>query len=89
MDNILVTFNRFDQVKLLTTKNVKYLSAPPGTNLDPRGVWQVSAAVDGELLLVKNNIVIKIPTSDVLKVVEYDLSKMTQQFGNMLGKDNG
>jgi hypothetical protein len=89
MDNILVTFNRFDQVKLLTTKNVKYLSAPPGTSLDPKGVWQVSAAVDGELLLIKNNIVIKIPTSDVLKVVEYNLSKMTQQFGNMLGKDNG
>jgi hypothetical protein len=79
-----IRYNRFDQVKILTTKNVKYLSALPGSKIEPKGVWQVSGAVAGELLLVKNNAVIRIPPSDVLKIIEYDITSMTGKFGRFM-----
>ena len=86
MDN-KITLKRFDQVRILTTKNVSYLSATPGSTVSPKGLWQVSGSVDGDLLLVKNNIVIRIPPTDVLKVIEYDLKILTGKFGKFL--ENG
>ena len=82
-----ITFKRFDQVRIITTKNVHYLSAPPGTEISPKGIWQVSGAVADELLLIKNNIVIRIPPSDVLKVIEYDLSILTEKFGRFMNNE--
>ena len=68
---------RFDQVMLLTTKNVSYLSAPPGTELSPKGVWSVTAVVgNNELLLVKNKTTIKIPHTDVKIVAKHDLTQV-------------
>lgn len=82
-----ITFKRFDQVKIITTKNVNYLSAPPGTKADPKGIWIVSGVVDEQLLLVKNNIVIKIPPTDVLKVIDYDLNKLIGNFGRLIERN--
>jgi len=74
----------FDSVKLLSTKRVLYLSAPPGVELSPLGVWTVSALLpDLNLLLTKSSMVIKIPVSDVLKVADYDLDGMTTIFGKL------
>ena len=74
----------FDQVKLLSTKKVSYLSAPPGVETSPHGVWIVSALLPGaNLLLTKDNVVIKIPVTDVLKVADYDLAGMTAIFGKL------
>ena len=83
------TFGRFDQVRLLSTKNVSYLSVPSGETASPKGIWSVVATVeDGKLLLAKNNAVIKIPASDVLKIAEYDLSELISRLGKLShGKD--
>jgi hypothetical protein len=78
-----IRYNRFDQVKLLTSRNVMYLSAPPGTNITTDGVWQVAGVVGDNLLLVKTNITIKIPASDVFKTIEYDIRKITNHFGRL------
>lgn len=76
--------SRFDQVRIITTKNVTYLSAPPEFDISPKGVWSVSAIVnDDELLCVRNSIIIKIPAVDVLKIVEYDISSVTKDFGSL------
>ena len=83
MNNQNIRFNVFDQVQIITTKNVRYLSAPPGSIISPKGIWQVSAAVGGELLLVKGNVIIKIPTSDVLKIVDYDVNAIVKEFGSL------
>lgn len=76
-------YSQFDLVRLLTTKNVKYLSAPSGCNVSPKGVWQVSAAIGTDLLLVKDNAIIRIPVGDVLKVCNYDLGKITANLGRL------
>jgi len=78
-----IKISRFDQVRLLSTVNINYLSAPPGTQLDPNGIWSVSAIVGNELLLVKNNIVIKAPIANVLKIADYDLQSLFNQLGKL------
>jgi hypothetical protein len=78
-----VRFDRFDQVRLRTTKNVKYLSAPPGTHASPQGLWSVAGVVAGELLLVKYNIIIRIPATDVLKIESYDVNDVTRLLGRL------
>lgn len=82
MDN-QIKISRFDQVQLLSTKNINYLSAPPGTEINPKGSWSVAATVGDELLLVKSNVVIRIPASDVLKIASYDITRITSRLGRL------
>ncbi len=75
---------RFDQVKIITTKNVSYLSAPVGTEVDPKGIWSVVAVLNNnELLCVRRNTTIRIPIMDVFKITSYDLSAITGNLGNL------
>ena len=60
-----------------------YLHAPPGEEVLPDGLWQVSAMISNDLLLVKNNITIRIPATDVLKVFDYDIDTITAHFGRL------
>jgi hypothetical protein len=84
MNNSSKKIQRFDQVKLLTIKNVAYLSAPPGSQIIPQGIWSVVAAVeDNELLLAKDNAIIRIPASDVLVISEYDIDLLNSILGNL------
>lgn len=84
-----IKFEQMDQVRLLTTRNVTYLSAPPGTKVSPHGIWQVVGAVNDELLLVKNETVIRIPTSDVLKEEESELKQLLNNLGRLVGDGKG
>jgi len=69
MANHTTRIEQFDQVRIRTTRNVTYLSAPPGTNTTPDGIWSVVSAIDKtDLLLAKSNIIIRIPATDVLKI---------------------
>ena len=87
MDNgktVETRISRFDQVRIITTKNVAYLSAPPGTIADPKGIWSVVAIVNGnELLLAKNNVLIRIPATDVLLFVSYTLENIVKNLGRL------
>lgn len=86
MDNLArQRIGRFDQVQLLTTKNVSYLSAPAGTDIKPYGIWSVAAVFEesGDLLCTRKGTTIKIPAKDVLKRAGYDVSEITKQFGKL------
>lgn len=85
MDNLVETkIGRFDQVKLLTTQNVSYLSAPPGTSVSPQGLWSVVSIVnDNELLLAQKSALIRIPAADVLLVAGYNLDELTKNLGRL------
>ncbi|MDB4490171.1 hypothetical protein N9045_01505 [bacterium] len=74
---------RFDQVRLKTTTNVHYLSAPPGTKTSPTGVWSVVAAVGVDLLLAQNNILVRIPVADVLLIKTYNIDEITSNLGSL------
>jgi hypothetical protein len=75
---------RFDQIRILTTKNITYVSAPPGTEITPDGIWSVAAIIgQNDLLCAKNNILVKVPISDVLKIGQYDLQKIFDKLGKL------
>jgi len=83
-DSVKQKIGALDQVKIITTKNVDYVSAPPNVKITPSGVWSVVAVLNNsELLCVKGNITIKIPISDVLKITEYDVSLVTKNLGKL------
>jgi hypothetical protein len=78
-----IKISRFDQVRLLSTKNINYLSAPPKTQVNPSGIWSVCAVVGNDLLLVKNNTIIKAPPGNVLKIADYDITRLTSILGRL------
>jgi len=83
--NTQIRIGRFDQVKILTTKNVKYLSAPSGSKTSPDGIWSVVAAVDNDLLLAQKSTIVRIPSSDVLRILAYDLEAVIKNLGRLSG----
>lgn len=75
---------RFDQVRIITTRNVNYLSAPLGAETNPSGVWSVVAVLnDQELLCARNSMLIKIPIGDVLKIAGYNVEMITKNLGKL------
>lgn len=76
--------SRFDQVMILTTKNIDYLSAPPDVEMSPHGVWSVVAAVGDKLMLAKNTMLVKIPPSDVKLIAKHDSNKLTNLMEGLL-----
>lgn len=83
-DHELVKYRQLDLVRLLTTKNVIYVSAPPGSVISSDGEWMVAGAVNQtDLLLSKGSTIIRIPAVDVLKVFNYDLDRLQIQLGKL------
>lgn len=84
MNNFDERISRFDLVMLKTTKHVNYLSASPGTKITPDGVWSVVAVIEQDLLIVKDQIVVRIPATDVIKIRDYE-----KEISNLLEKKDG
>jgi|APCry1669188910_1035180.scaffolds.fasta_scaffold28398_4 hypothetical protein len=78
--------SRFDQVSLLTTKNVSYISAPVG-NPDPNGAWVVAGLIGNDLIVTKDGVLIRIPATDVEKLVDYNrtMRSVYDKLGDILG----
>ena len=77
-----MVINRFDKVTLITTANIKYLSDKPGEKTTPDGIWSVIGAIDNELLVSKQEAIVKVPYQDVLLRMKYQLpniEKMTNE----------
>lgn len=73
-----------DQVQILTTKNVSYLSHPPDKQATPDGIWTVTAVVGSDLLLVKQQAVIRIPHNDVKLIRAFRLEQIDQQLKEII-----
>ncbi len=77
---------QFDQVEIITTKHVSYLSARPGEAPSPHGVWSVVGIVDSKALIAKDGALIHVPLNDLRKVSSYDLEQI---FSMLRGIGNG
>ena len=63
---------RFDLVSIKTVNRVKWLSGPASRPATPQGNWVVICGVGkNELMLSKDETLIRIPISDVFKVADY------------------
>lgn len=68
---------QLDLVQILTVKNVSYLSAKPGQSPSPHGKWTVVGILEGkDILISKDEALIRIPLADVRKVENYDISQV-------------
>lgn len=65
-------FEQFDIVRITSTSRIKYLSGPPKTTVSPLGEWSVVGAIEGELLIAKDDTLVRVPLDDVQKVGRYD-----------------
>jgi len=87
MNNKLINdFNQFDVVRLLTVRNIRFVSGPAGRITSPQGEWSVVGFVDGEALLAKQTTIIRVPVTDITIVARYDLSQLSEQFKNVSNK---
>lgn len=68
--------NQFDVVRLLHTKNVKYLSGPPGRPTAPKGEWTVVGFMERDALLAKQSTIIRVPLTDITIVASYAVSAL-------------
>lgn len=72
-----MNIKRFDLVQLKTVQNVKFLSGPANRPAKPQGNWTVVAGVGtDELLVAKDETIIRIPVFDVVKIADYDLKRI-------------
>lgn len=77
-------FKQLDQVKLITTSNVGWVSAPPGQVANPNGIWIVVGILEDQLLVQKEETLAKVPIIDVIKVAEYDIQQPLQKIKDLL-----
>lgn len=78
------SIGRFDQVLILTTKNVSYVSYEE-ERPEPIGLWTVTGIVGTDLLISRGDVLIRIPSKDVVKKVDYEstLSDLYKKLGNL------
>lgn len=81
------TLAQFDQIEILTTKRVSYLSNEPGHVVSPHGTWCVVGFIEGDVLAAKETALIRIPFSDVRKSTSYDPHVVLELIGNLHGKN--
>jgi len=75
-----------DTVYITSTKGVTFLSAPPNTKVDPKGLWTIAANMGDNVLITKGEMVVLIPKSDVLKAQESHLDAIMDY---LKGTSNG
>ena len=64
----MVEIKQFDVVRLHTTKNIRYVSAPPNVEPDPHGLWSVVGNLGKDLLICKGVSVCRVPIQDAYLV---------------------
>ena len=71
-------WQRFDIVRLTTTKNIEFLSGPPGRPTDPQGDWSVVGNIPGtgHVLLAKDSTIVLAPIIDIRKIASYDINRV-------------
>lgn len=79
------TFQQFDVVQILTTRNVEWRCDSPGVKTDPNGNWSIVGTMpsEGSLLIQKDTALAKIPASDVRRVANYDVETVFEKINSI------
>ena len=72
-------FKQLDIVQILTTRGIKFLSGPEGQATTPQGNWSIVGFVGSEVILSKENTLVKVPLSDIRKVASYSVEGFMEQ----------
>jgi len=63
---------QFDIVKILSVKNIRFVSGPPGKRAAPQGYWSVVGFIGSDILIAKDETIVRAPLSAVSKVAAFD-----------------
>ena len=80
---------QFDQVHLIDTRGITYLSGPPGNPASPHGFWTVVGFREGRPVLAKDSTIIVTSINNIKKVAAYNVDRvfeMQQQINNKYRK---
>lgn len=77
---------QFDKVQLLDTKQVTYLSAPPGNPTSPHGYWSVVGFKDGRPVLAKESTTIVTSLNNIKKIASYNIDKVFESLHKVSNK---
>jgi len=69
-------FRQNDIVRITNEKKVSYVSGPKGRPAMPRGEWIVVGSMKADLILAKDNTIIRIPAIYVSLVASYDMGRI-------------
>lgn len=70
---------QFDIIQIITTKKIRYLSAPPGSATSPHGDWNVIGMVGTDVIAAKDNTMVRVPMQNVRKVGSYNLNAFLEE----------
>lgn len=71
-----IEYNQFDIVQIITSRNIKFLSAPPGTKVMPHGNWSIVGFVERDVIITKNKAIVKVPIADIKMIAQYNINKL-------------
>ena len=67
---------QFDLIQIITSKNVKYLSAVKDKVPSPHGNWSIVGFVGGDVIISRDKAIVRLPVSDVKLVGKWEPSKL-------------
>lgn len=65
-------YRKFDIVRLIHSRRVKFLSGPPGRAAAPKGEWSIVGFIERDAILAKQSTIIRVPVGDIERIAEYD-----------------
>lgn len=80
---------QFDIVRILSTKNIKFLSGPPGNPASPQGEWSVVGFVATDVIIAKDQTIVRAPLSAVTKIASYNTANIVIKGANLKGLKDG
>lgn len=75
-------YRQFDVVRLIHTKNVKYLSGPSERATAPKGEWSIVGFVERDVVLAKQSTIVRVPVGDIERIAEYDKQVLIDKLKN-------
>jgi hypothetical protein len=70
---------QLDFVELINGRIVKYVSGPKGRAASPKGHWSVVGFIGTDVILAKDQTIIRVPFSNVRKIASYDVKKVLER----------
>ncbi len=63
---------QFDIVRIISTKSIRFLSGPPGRAAVPDGDWSVVGIVGYDIIIAKDETIVRAPLSAIKLIASYD-----------------
>ena len=63
---------QFDIVQILSVKNIRFVSGPAGKPASPQGYWSVVCFMGSDVVIAKDETIVRAPLSAVAKVASFD-----------------